>query len=187
MNAMRVTRGIGKWGLHPIFQDRYQSWVELEQAIALIEDTTEKGDAFEQFSYFYFLYHKDLYKIEEVWCDKVRGREIPNEIRSRYKLKKKDIGVDGASRLLSGELEAWQAKFHSDRSSATLTELSTFWAEAERASSRRIIANCARLPPDAEKRLNHTQTLVGLYWLLGTSVPKIDNLVSHHPPIFFVM
>ena len=26
-----------------------------------------------------------------------------------------------------------------------------------------------------------------LYWLLGTSVPKIDNLVYHHPPIFFVM
>ena len=26
-----------------------------------------------------------------------------------------------------------------------------------------------------------------LYWLLGTSVPKLDNLVYHHPPIFFVM
>jgi hypothetical protein len=29
--------------------------------------------------------------------------------------------------------------------------------------------------------------LVPLYWLLGTSVPKLNNLVYHHPPIFFVM
>jgi superfamily II DNA or RNA helicase len=157
---MNALRGIGKWGLNPLYQDRYHNWVELEQAITRIEDTTEKGNAFEQFSYFYFLYHRDLYNIEEVWCDKVKSREIPAEVRTRYRLEKKDFGVDGASRLFGNRLEAWQAKFHSDRSSAPYAELSTFWAEAEYANSRRIIANCTKLPEQAAKKMGHEQTLI---------------------------
>lgn len=153
-------RNIGKWGMHPLYQNRYHSWVELEGAIASLSVTTEKGDAFEQFSYFYFLYYKDLYNIEEVWCDKIRGREIPSSIRNQYKLEKTDFGVDGVSRLAKGELEAWQAKFHSDRSSAPYAELSTFWAEAEHADSRRIIANCTKLPQQSGKKKGHQQTLL---------------------------
>lgn len=167
MSAIRVPRGIGKWGFHPLYRDRYHNWVELEQTIALIEDTTEKGNAFEQFSYFYFLYHKDLYKIEEVWCDKVRNREIPAGVRAQYRLERKDFGVDGASRLVGGSLEAWQAKFHSDRSSAPYSELSTFWAEAEYADSRRIIANCTKLPEQAAKKMGHEQTLLDRFLELG--------------------
>lgn len=158
-DSSRVRR-INRWGLNPLFQDRYHTWEELEVVIASLATTTEKGDAFEQLCYFYFLYHRDIYGIAEVWCDKVRGREIPSELREKYRLEKKDYGVDGLSLLTSGGAEGWQAKFHSDRSSPTASELATFWAEAEYTDSRRVIANCTILPFVAGKKIGHQQTLL---------------------------
>lgn len=149
-----------QWGLHPVYQTKYRSWLELEKSISSLTTAKEKGDAFEQLSYFYFVYHRDWYDIEEVWCDKVKGRAIPQSIRKQFHLEKKDYGVDGASRLRSGKLEAWQGKFRSDRSYAPYAELATFWAESEHADSRRIIANSQALPPQAQKKKAHQQTLV---------------------------
>jgi len=149
-----------RWGLHPIFNSKYNNWGQLEQSIAELDTAKEKGDAFEQFCYFYFVYYKNWFGIEEVWCDKVKGRSIPSEIRTKYHLEKKDYGVDGASRLALGKLEAWQGKFRSNRSHAPYTELATFWAESEHADSRRIIANSRSLPPQALKKTSHQQTLV---------------------------
>lgn len=148
-------------GLHAIFsKQKYSNWTELEDEIRNIEATTEKGDAFEQFCYFYFLYHKDIYKIEEVWSDKVPGREIPKSVREKYKLEKNDYGVDGVSLLSSGGVEAWQSKFRSDQSAPTATELATFWTESEYCEAKRTIANSDHLPVVAEKKLNHEQTLL---------------------------
>ncbi|MFC2013715.1 DEAD/DEAH box helicase family protein [Chloroflexota bacterium] len=149
-----------KWGLHPLFSVKYNNWDELEKAISALDTAKAKGDAFEQFCYFYFLYHKNLFGIEEVWCDKIRNRAIPPEIRKQYRLEKKDYGIDGASRLAQGKLEAWQGKFRSDRSHAPYAELATFWAESEHTDSRRIIANSRSLPPQAVKKKSHQQTLV---------------------------
>ncbi len=148
-------------GLHSVFSKRsYKNWSELEEEIRQIEETTEKGNAFEQFCYFFLLYHKDLYHIEEIWSDKVPGRAIPSQIREKYKLEKNDYGVDGVSLMTTGGVEAWQAKFRSDQSSPTATELATFWSEAEYCDSKRTIANSARLPAVAGKKSNHEQTLL---------------------------
>jgi predicted helicase len=158
-----------RWGLHPIFQVGYRNWEELEQAIGSIPGTTEKGDAFEQFCYFYFFYFQDFYEIDEVWCDQIRGREIPPHIISQYKLEKIDYGVDGVNRLVNGNIEAWQAKFHTDRSHAPFSELATFWSEAEYAHYRRIISNSTTLPTVAFKKMRHRQTLVDKFLELDDS------------------
>lgn len=148
-------------GFHKIFSKKvYASWVELEDEIRQIKETKEKGDAFEQFCYFFLLYHKDLYHIEEVWSDKLPGREIPQKIKEKYKLEKSDYGVDGVSLLTSGDVEAWQAKFRSDQSAPTATELSTFWSESEYFDLKRTIANSSHLPTVASKKINHEQTLL---------------------------
>lgn len=148
-------------GLHPVFsRRRYENWAEIEEEIRQIEETTEKGNAFEQFCYFFLLYNKDLYHITEVWSDKVPGREIPETIRKKYKLENTDYGVDGVSLLTTGGVEAWQAKFRSDQSSPTATELATFWSEAEYCEAKRTIANSSRLPVVADKKINHEQTLL---------------------------
>lgn len=148
-------------GLHPIYsKQRYRNWSELEEAIRQIEETTEKGDAFEQFCYLFLMYHKDLYNIEQVWSDKISGRGIPDEVRKRYKIEKTDYGIDGISQLTDGRIEAWQAKFRSDQSSPTASELATFWTESEYCDSKRTIANTARLPIVANKKINHEQTLL---------------------------
>ena len=162
MAGEELIKMVGKWALHPIYQTKYADWVALEQAISKLATTTEKGDAFEQFCYFYFLFHKDLYDIAEVWADKVRGREIPSSIRTQYHFEKRDYGVDGVNQLTSGKLEAWQAKFHTDRSSASYSELATFLTEAQSADFHRIIANCSTLPRviTPEKFKGHRQTLV---------------------------
>src|SRR5437016_1269519 len=101
--------------LHPLFSKKlYARWEEVETEIAAIEETKEKGDAFEQFCYVYLLYHRELYQIEEIWADAVPGREIPALLREKYQLETKDYGVDGLSRLSDGRMEGWQAKFRSD-------------------------------------------------------------------------
>lgn len=152
-----MTRSIS---IHPVLKVRYKNWNQLESAIAKIESNKEKGDAFEQFCYFYFVYHKDLYQIDAVWNDKVPGKAIPADIRNKYKFEVKDFGVDGVNVLHSGAIEAWQAKFRSGRKMPTFAELSTFWSEAENADIRRIIANSKDLPAVSVKKQNHRQTLV---------------------------
>ncbi len=148
-------------GLHPVFSRRlYNNWSDLEEEIRQIQETTEKGDVFEQFCFLFLLYHKDIYRISKVWSDKIPGHEIPNEIRDKYKLEKNDFGVDGMSLLTTGGVEAWQAKFRSDQSSPTATELATFWSEAEYCDSKRTLANSTRLPIVAGKKINHDHTLL---------------------------
>jgi hypothetical protein len=85
--------------IHPVLKVPYKNWDQLEAAIAGIESNKEKGDAFEQFCYFYFVYHKDLYQIDTVWNDKIPGRAIPADIRNKYKFEVKDFGVDGVNVL----------------------------------------------------------------------------------------
>ena len=171
-------------GLHPVFSKRvYKNWNELEEEIRQIEETTEKGDVFEQFCYLFLLYHKDLYQIKEIWSDKIPGRAITNEIREKYKLEKTDYGVDGVSLLTDGRMEAWQAKFRSDQSSSTASELATFWTEAEYFDSKRTIANSARLPVVAHKKINHEQTLLDrLLELDSDFFALIFKLATHKVP-----
>lgn len=143
-----------------VLQTKYNKWSELEAKIEQITETTEKGDAFEQFCYFYFMYFSELYQIKEVYSPKIEGREIPSRIETDLKLSHKDDGVDGVFVTNYGKLTAYQAKFRSARRSPSSNELNNFWAEAEYADNRLVIANCPSLPKDTTKRKSGSSVLV---------------------------
>ena len=105
----------------------YSSWEELESFIKTLPTTKEKGDAFEEFAFLFFSYNKEIYDIKEIYSEK----EIPQKYKDKYKLEPTDNGVDGLIITNNDEAIAYQVKFRSDNSSATYTELSTFWSESE--------------------------------------------------------
>ncbi len=140
--------------LHRIFSTKFPNWERLEQAIEIIPDTTEKGDVFEQFVYFYLTFFRDLYQIKAVYSPKVSGSGFTPELREKLKLEVTDYGVDGAYETVDGKLAAYQAKFRSGRGVPTGAELATFWAEAEYADYRCIVANCFKLTRIEKKKKN---------------------------------
>lgn len=138
-----------------LYKKKYRSWRELELEIELIDVTTVKGDAFEQFCCFFLEYYKSLYQISEIYTNKIAGHEIPSDVKKTLNLNPSiDDGVDGVFRMFDGRYTAYQAKFRSQRRSPTSNELNNFWSEAEYADQRMIIANCMSLPSDVDRRSN---------------------------------
>ena len=138
-----------------LYNKQYKSWRELEIEIENIDVTTVKGDAFEQFCYFYLNYYKNLYQISEVYSNKIHGHEIPRHIITELHMNPAiDDGVDGVYLMYDGRYTAYQAKFRSMRRPPTSNELNNFWSEAEYAAQRMVIANCMSLPSDVERRNN---------------------------------
>ena len=173
--------------IHPLLtQHLYACWRDLEAEIEKITDTTEKGNVFEQFCYFYFMYSSQLYQISAVYSSKIPGREIPREIREKYKLSKRDDGVDGVFITLDNTVTAYQAKFRSGRKPPTSNELNNFWSEAEYAHHRLVIANSSGLPSDVVKRKNNLFVLGYLFDelpkdffdFLNDSANQISNDIS---------
>jgi len=142
-----------------VLLEKYTSWIELEKKIESIKDNTPKGNAFEQFVYFFLLYHKELYQMEDIYSDKVPGRNIPKKIRESLKLESTDYGVDGVYVRTDGKTVAYQAKFRSNRGIPTSDELATFWAEAEYADYRCVIANSFSLPKTTQKKIDSIRIL----------------------------
>lgn len=138
-----------------LYSKKYASWSELEQAIESLELTVDKGNAFEQFCYFFLCYNKDFYQISTVYTNKVPGSEIPDVVREKLKLSASDDGVDGVYVTYDGKYTAYQSKFRSGRHKPTSNELNNFWAEAEYADTRLVIANSTALPSDVKKRKNN--------------------------------
>ena len=138
-----------------LYKKKYKSWRELEIEIENIELTTTKGDAFEQFCYFYLNYFKSLYQIDQIYTNKVPGQEIPRNVKETLNLSLTiDDGVDGVYTMYDGRFTAYQAKFRSLRRSPTSNELNNFWSEGEYADQRMVIANSMSLPSDVDRRSN---------------------------------
>lgn len=131
-----------------LFNTLFSSWNELERAIEDLPTAKEKGDAFEQLAYAYFTHFKNLYQIEKLFM----GMEIPDVYRAKYKLEKRDSGVDGLFICEDGSSVACQVKFRSHQGSPSYEDLTSFWAESEHASRRCIFANCYALPKQSEKK-----------------------------------
>ena len=131
-----------------IFENTFQDWDELEAKIEELPTTKEKGDAFEQFAYAYFVFFKDKYQIKEhfMWQD------IPEKYREICHLEKKDSGVDGLIVKEDGSTVAYQVKFRSNQESPSYDDLTSFWAESEHADERCIFANCYTLPKQSYKK-----------------------------------
>lgn len=132
---------------HYLLQQRHESWASLESQIENLPSAQEKGEVFEQFVFSYLIINKDYYQIDKVY----RGKDIPASIRDEFRLESTDYGVDGIFTLSDGTVAAYQAKFRSNRGSATVRELATFWSEASRADYKYVIANAVELPRQAGK------------------------------------
>lgn len=145
--------------MHRLFKRKYANWADLEQEIQEIGDDTEKGRAFEQFVYFYFDFHRDLYQAKEIYARVFPEQRIPKKIIDELKLEGTDYGVDGVIVLRNGELMAYQVKFRESRVAPSARELAMFWAEGEYAHFRCIVANTFVLPAVANKKRNHLSVL----------------------------
>jgi superfamily II DNA or RNA helicase len=168
--------------IHPLLSAKiYKSWEELESQIALIQDTTEKGDVFEQFSYYFFLYHAEIYQIKDIYSPKIPGRDIPRELCEEFKLSIKDDGVDGLIMTVDGKSIAYQAKFRSGRVSPSSNELNNFWSEAEYANFRLVISNAVSLPSDTHKRKNGLSVLIDKFMNLDKTFFRFlyDSIIKN--------
>lgn len=152
-----------------LYRKKYRSWRELELEIERIDITVVKGDAFEQFCYFYLDYFKSLYQISDIYSNKIAGHEIPREVIAKLNMNPSiDDGVDGVYVMYDGKYTAYQAKFRSMHRSPTSNELNNFWSEAEYADQRMVIANCMSLPNDVERRSNAVFVLGHMFDQLTT-------------------
>ena len=166
--------------INPLLLQPYNSFEEWETAVETISDTTEKGDAMEYFALFYLLKHSAYYDIKEVYMED----EIPEPLRSKLKLERKDNGVDGVIVRNDEKVVAYQVKFRSGRAIPTAQELSTFWAESEYADMRLIIANCITLPKVSDKKKNQMSLLVDSFINLNSSFFEefVDFLKGNNTP-----
>lgn len=160
-------------------KNRFYSWEELEKYIKDLKVTKEKGDAFEEFAYLYFISNKDLYDIKEIYSES----EIPEELRNKYKLENSDYGVDGLIITNDNKSIGYQVKFRSDNSSATYSELATFWAESEYCDRRCIFSNCLQLPNQSEKKKNQFQILLDTFLTLTTDFFEKIYCIANSTPV----
>ena len=170
-----------------ILKKRFSDWNSLEKEIEKLNSTYEKGEVFEQFVYAYLLLNKQLYQISELY----RSNEIPNKYLKKYKLEKKDSGVDGLFVLNDGKVAGYQAKFRSDRKKPSYDELAKFWVESQHTDINYTIANCYSLTELSKKQRKHLQILVDDFDSLGdeffeslyilVNKKKITDRVKHEP------
>lgn len=141
---------------HQILKEKNNNWIELEKKIESLPTTVERGEVFEQFVFAYFNLNKSLYQITEVY----REKDIPLEYKERYKLEKRDSGVDGLIIFENGKSAAYQVKFRVNREIPSYAELSKFWIEGKLTDYNYTIANCYYLTKLSKKNEKHLSILV---------------------------
>lgn len=163
-----------------VLSQNFSSWKELESYLEKIESTTDKGFIFEVFCKFYFLLHKDFYKIKEIFM----RNEVPNDIKEKLNLEDTDHGVDGVILCNDGKLIAYQAKFRTNRVSPTYSELSTFWTESEYADYRLIISNSTKLPRATDRRKQQMAVLSDILDSLDSDFfVSLQQMAKGHIPV----
>ena len=132
--------------------DGLDSFAELEERIKALPTGNARGDAFEVFAEAYLATQKTA-QANDVWpfdC-------IPVSVKERLALDTgRDMGVDGVFETVSGEYNAYQAKFRTGRPSLTWDELSTFMGLTEQVSQRVLFTNCDDLPSVMSDRAEHS-------------------------------
>ncbi|MDC0596556.1 DEAD/DEAH box helicase family protein [Candidatus Pseudothioglobus singularis] len=155
-----------------LLKKRFKDWRSLELEIEQLESTYEKGDIFEQFVYAYLSINKQLYQIKEIY----HSKEIPSRYLKKYRLEKKDSGVDGLIILNNKQSAAYQVKFRSGRKKPSYSELAKFWTEARFTDLNYIIANCYSVTNLSKKQEKHLQILVNDFDSLDANF--FDSLFS---------
>jgi predicted helicase len=140
----------------------FKDFHAVEAEIASQDTTKGKGDLFEIFAKFYFMYFSVKYQVLDVFI----GSEIPTKLKQQLKLESSDYGVDGVATLMDGGLLAFQVKFRSGRESPTARELAMFWSESKHADQRIVFTNANTVPKVGEK---HSLSI------LGTDLELLDE------------
>lgn len=146
-------------GFSNILKRKYNSWKELEKVIENLNNTHDKGEVFEQFIYIYFLLNKSLYQIKEIY----RPNSIPKIFRDKYKLEKRDSGVDGLIIRNDGKAAAYQVKFRAGRKKPKYDELAKFWVEGRYTDINYTIANTYGITGLAKKNEKSMEILVDVF------------------------
>ncbi len=148
-----------------IFQKKYSSWKELEKVIEGLPTTKQRGDAFEEFVFAYLNIKKQLYQVKEVFM----STEIPTKYLTKYKIEKKDSGVDGLIIREDDKAAAYQVKFRTNRVKPKYDELAKFWVEGKHTDFNYTIANCYSVTDLSQKNEKHLQVLVDEFDLLDAN------------------
>ena len=142
-----------------ILKAKYGSWKELEDAISALPTTVERGNAFEDFTYAYFLIKKQLYQVAAIYSSK----EIPQSYREKFKignLQHQDSGVDGLLILEDGKAFAYQCKFRIGRAKPSYEELTKFWSDARYCDFCCTVANSYSVSKLSDKHEQNLSILV---------------------------
>lgn len=134
----------------PVLKERVSSWKELESKIEMLPTTKEVGDAFEQFTYAYFIIRSQMYMIDELYM----SSDIPEKYLEEYKLAHKrsaDCGVDGLIIRKDGTSMAYQCKFRTGRKKPSYEELSKFWSDSRYCDYCCTVANCYEVTDLSDK------------------------------------
>jgi superfamily II DNA or RNA helicase len=139
-----------------LLKEKFSSWEELEKKIEALPSAPLKGEVFEQFIFAYLSIKKQFYQLKEVY----RSKEIPKNLLEKYKLEKKDSGVDGLVVFNDGKVAGYQVKFRTNRLKPSYDELAKFWVESQHTDYNYTIANCYSITDLVLKQQKHLQILV---------------------------
>ncbi|MCZ6728266.1 MAG: hypothetical protein O7C61_01025, partial [SAR324 cluster bacterium] len=143
--------------------DGLSSFTELEARIQKLPTAIERGDAFEVFAEAYLATQKTA-QAKDVWP----FDSIPVTVKQLLAVDTgRDMGVDGVVETLTGEYDAYQVKFRSDRPSLTWQELSTFMGLTEKVSQRLLFTNCDDLPLVMNER-------AGFFCIRGNDLDRLE-------------
>jgi len=139
-----------------LLKEKFSNWSELEKKIEKLPTAPLRGEVFEQFIFAYLTLKKQFYQLSEIY----RSREIPRIFLQKYKIEKKDSGVDGLMVFNDGKVAGYQVKFRTNRVKPSYDELAKFWVEAQHTDYNYTIANCYSITDLVLKQQKHIQILV---------------------------
>lgn len=105
--------------------NKINSYSEFENNISLLKTTKEKGDLFEELSFFILKFHPNYQMFtKNVWLYK----DIPYELKKELNLPDKDLGIDLILESVDNKYFAIQSKYRTDRNNViSWKELATFF------------------------------------------------------------
>jgi superfamily II DNA or RNA helicase len=125
-----------------------RSFADFEARTEELSNTKEVGDAFEILVEAY-LHLNPVLKAKDVWL----VGDVPSRIRTRLNLPAGTKGIDGVFEDTDGNLIPYQAKYRTDKTVLSYTEVSSFLGVTEESLKDRVIfTNARELAGDITKR-----------------------------------
>jgi superfamily II DNA or RNA helicase len=130
------------------FFEGLRSFADFEARTGELSNTKEVGDAFEILVEAY-LHLNPVLKAKDVWL----VGDVPSRIRTRLNLPAGTKGIDGVFEDTDGNLVPYQAKYRTDKTVLSYTEVSSFLGVTEESLKDRVIfTNARELAADITKR-----------------------------------